>query len=217
MNSPIRVMIVDDHEVVRDGLAAVLAGEPDLLLVASASSGVEALKMFTAQRPDVVLLDMVMPDMGGLETLSNLLTLDPRARVLVLSSQTGDASIYKSISAGAVGYVLKSSPIEELLSAIRSARHGSVRPGPAVAEQLAKRVFFEELSEREVQVLERIAEGLSNKEVAVALGISAGTVKVHVAHILTKLRAADRTQAVSIAINRGIVAMDPFSSGKSGR
>lgn len=208
MNNPIRVMIVDDHELVRDGLAAVLAGQPDLQLVASAASGAEALSAYANVQPDVVLLDVLMPDIGGLGTLSNLLTAHPRARVVMLSSHQGDHAIYKSLCMGAVGYVLKGAPIEDLLAAIRRSVKGNVQPSDAVAEQLAKRAFLPDLSEREVKVLEQVAQGFSNKEIAEHLGVSAGTVKVHVTHILAKLDAADRTQAVTIALQRGIVALD---------
>lgn len=208
MNAPIRVMVVDDHELVRDGLAAVLAGQPDLLLVACAASGAEALSAYSAAQPDVVLLDVLMPGMGGLGTLSNLLTAHPRARVVMLSSHQGDQAIFKSLSMGAVGYVLKGAPIEELLAAVRASLKGNVQPSETVAGQLARRVSLPELSEREIQVLERVAQGLSNKEIAAQLGLSAGTVKAHVTHILSKLQAADRTQAVTIAMQRGIVALD---------
>lgn len=207
MNAPIRVMIVDDHELVRDGLAAVLAGQPDLLLVASAASGAEALSAYCTAQPDVVLLDVLMPGIGGLGTLSNLLTAHPRARVVMLSSHQGDQVIFRSLSMGAVGYVLKGAPIEELLAAIRSALKGNVQPSETVAEQIAKRVCLPELSEREIQVLERVAQGLSNKEIATHLSLASGTVKVHVTHILLKLGAADRTQAVTIAMQRGIIAL----------
>jgi two-component system, NarL family, response regulator len=205
MTMPIRVMVVDDHAIVREGIAAVIAGEPDLALAGAVGGGRLALERYDVEKPDVVLLDLRMKDMDGLATLSTLLAHHPRARVLMLSSHAGDEAIHRSLAMGAVGYILKTSPVEELLVAIRAARAGRVVPGAEVANQLAKRVFSEPLSDREVEVLREIASGASNKEVGTILGIAEGTVKNHVNNILTKLDAVDRTQAVTIAARRGII------------
>lgn len=205
MSRPIRLMIVDDHAIVREGFAAIVSTEPDLALAGSVGSGREALLAFERERPDVVLLDVRMPEMDGLATLDALRARHPRARVLMLSSHAADEAIHRALTRGAVGYVLKGMPVPDIVAAIRAARDGRVAPAPAVALQLANRAFYEELSDREVEVLERIAHGASNKEIGTELGISESTVKNHVNRILAKLHAADRTQAVTLAVQRGII------------
>lgn len=208
MNSKIRVMLVDDHAMVREGLAAVIAGEPDMVIAGSVGSGRAALDRFEHEKPDVVLLDVRMPEMDGLATLVALRQAFPRARVIMLSSSTGDEAIHRALSSGALGYVLKSSPAETLLNAIRTAREGRVTPDNAVAQQLAKRVFFQDLSDREIEVLRQLALGARNKEISVKLSIAEGTVKNHVNNILEKLGVTDRTQAVTVAAQRGIIDLN---------
>lgn len=205
MTNAIRVMIVDDHGIVREGLAAVIRTDPELTLVASLESGQEALDQYEQHAPDVVLLDLRMPTMDGLTTLERLKRRHPSSRVLMLSSHAGDDAIAKALAAGALGYVLKTMSVTDILASIHAAKRGRVAPHPTVAGQLAQRVFFEQLSDREVEVLHRVAQGESNKEIAHNLGISESTVKNHINHIMSKLSASDRTQAVTIAVQRGII------------
>lgn len=208
MTAPaIRVMIVDDHAVVREGLAAVIGMQPDLAVVASVASGREALERYEPERPDVVILDLRMPELDGVGTLRLLLERHPRARVLMLSSQEGDEAIYRALKQGAVGYVFKSLPAAELLAAIRRASTGRVPLAGEVASRLGDRVAQEPLSEREIEVLRLVARGQGNKEIADALGISASTVKNHLNNIMLKLDAGDRTHAVTIALQRGIIEL----------
>lgn len=205
MTTPIRVMIVDDHGIVREGLAALIKTDPGLLLVASLDSGQQALEEYDQHAPDVVLLDLRMPTLDGIGTLERLKKHHPGARVLMLSSHAGDDAIAKALAAGALGYVLKTMSVTDILASIHAARRGRVAPHPTVAGRLAQRVFFEQLSDREVEVLTRVAQGESNKEIASVLGISESTVKNHINHIMSKLNASDRTQAVTIAVQRGIL------------
>jgi DNA-binding NarL/FixJ family response regulator len=201
---PIRIMIVDDHAVVRDGLEAVIAREPDMTVIASVGSGAEALAQVDAARPDVVLLDLRMPEMDGLRTLEALCKGRPQLRVVMLSGQTGDEAIFQALSRGAVGYLAKSAASAEMLDGIRQAMRGRLRPSAEVAALLAERSFHEKLSDREIQVLKHAADGQSNKEIAVALGLAENTVKNHIKNIMVKLDAADRTEAVTLALRRGI-------------
>ncbi len=201
-------MIVDDHAVVREGLAAVIGGQRDMQVVASVGSGAEALLLCDQVKPDLVLLDVRMAGMDGLETLTALLERFPRLRVLMLSSQVGDETIFRALKGGAVGYVLKTQPSADLLEAIRRAHQGRAPLAPEVNARLAERVAYSPLSEREIEVLGRIAHGESNKEIAQTLAISESTVKNHVNSILTKLSASDRTQAVTLALQRGIIELE---------
>lgn len=205
VTAKLRVMIADDHALVREGLAAVIANEPDLTMAASVSNGRDCIEHYDREKPDVVLLDLRMADLDGLETLTELLRRHPDARVIMLSSHAGDEAIYRCITAGAAGYVLKTSPIGELLAAIRTSVEARVPPGNEVAQQLANRAFYQDLSQREIEVLRCIARGAGNKEIGVELGIAEGTVKNHVNNILGKLGAADRTHAVAIAARRGMI------------
>ncbi len=205
MSRQIRVMIVDDHDIVREGLAAVIATDPDMILTGSLGSGQRALEEVAALAPDVVLLDLRMPDLDGIATCKQLQALRPSLRILILSSHAGDEAIARAFAAGAAGYILKSMSVTDLLESIRAANAGRVAPHPAVAEQLAQRIFYEPLTPREQEVLTHVAQGQSNKEIASKLDLSESTVKNHLNSILTKLHASDRTQAVTIAVQRGII------------
>ena len=203
---PIRLMLIDDHEVVREGIEAMLAVEKDIEVVASVSSGNEALAAMGKSSPEVVLLDMRMPNQDGLEVLGLLLAANRDLSVLMLSSADGDEAIFRALKAGAVGYLLKNTSRAALATAIRSARSGKVRPSEFVAQRLVDRALTPPPSAREVDVLRRMALGESNKEISIAMGISESTVKNHIHSLLGKLGAADRTQAVLLAMQRGIIS-----------
>ncbi len=203
--SPIRIVIVDDHTVVREGIAAVLARLDDMEVVASVSSGKEALAIVGSVRPDLVLLDMRMPDMDGIAVLEALREQHPRVKVVMLSGQSGDETIYQALSRGASGYLLKSAKITELAEGIRQAMLGRLPPSPEVAGRLAERIFYTALSDREIEVLRHAATGASNKEIAAALGLAENTVKNHIKSLMVKLQATDRTQAVTTALRRGVI------------
>jgi two-component system NarL family response regulator len=203
--APIRVVLVDDHAVVREGLVALLQRQSDLQVVAEAADGATAIRLYREHQPDLVVLDQRLPDMDGAEVTAAIRAEFPQARLLVLSSFDGDEDIYRSLKAGARAYVLKDSSREELLGAVRAVAAGQRRiPGP-VAERLAERVEGSELTARELAVLRQIVNGRSNKQIATALAISEGTVKTHVKSILAKLDAADRTEAAVMALRRGLV------------
>jgi len=204
----IRVLLVDDHALVREGIASLLSGEPGISVVGSVSTGKQALIECASLKPDVVLLDMRMPDMDGLATLQALKEQDRSLVVLILSSHKGDESIFRALKAGAAGYVSKSAQPDELVAAIRRGRVGRVMPQAEVAASLAEREFTATLTPREVSVLERIAQGQSNKRVAQGLGLTEGTVKNHVTKAIEKLGASDRTHAVTIAVQRGFIHLD---------
>ncbi|HEY0715660.1 MAG TPA: response regulator transcription factor [Polyangia bacterium] len=205
---PLRVMIVDDHAVVREGLDAVLGKHDDLQIVASVGNGQEALTRAEEVKPDVVLLDLRMPDMDGLAVLQELQKRHPDIRVVMLSAQGGDEAIYRALSLGAAGYLLKSARGADLAEGVRQAYRGRLKPSAEVAERLAERVYYEALSERELQVLRHAAGGASNKEIAAELGVAENTVKNHVKSILAKLQAKDRTEAVTVALRRGVISLD---------
>jgi two-component system, NarL family, response regulator len=201
----IRVLIADDHPVVREGLAAMVNRRSDMEVVGEASNGAEAVAVALAQRPDVVLMDLQMPQMGGVEAIARLRAEAPTVRCIVLTTFDGDEDIYRGIQAGASAYLLKDAPRDELLDAIRAVAAGQRRIPPEVAAKLADRMMSPALTERELEVLRLIVAGQSNREIGVTLGITEGTVKVHVNSLLTKLGVADRTQAVTTALQRGIV------------
>ena len=201
----IRILLADDHSVVRMGLAALIATEPGFTVVGQASGGIEAVALYRQLRPDVVLMDHLMPGFTGVQALSAIRSEFPDACVLILSTSDGDDNIYRALHAGAAGYLLKSSPGEQLFPAIRTVREGGKWIPPEVARCLANRSLREELSQREIQVLTELASGGSNKEIAAALGITEHTVKAHLKNILAKLPARDRTEAVTVALQRGII------------
>ena len=204
-SGPIRIMLVDDHPVVREGFGAMIGTEPDMIVVAQARSGEEALQLFRRERPDVTLMDLRMPGMNGVDTIRAIRREFPHSRFIVLTTYDGDEDIYRALEAGAQAYLLKDMFCEEILSAIRAVHAGQRRIPAAVGTRLAERMSGLELSEREHQVLALVATGKSNKEIATELAISEATVKGHVTNMLSKLGVTDRTQAVLTALRRGIV------------
>jgi two-component system NarL family response regulator len=207
--TPIRVMIVDDHAVVREGLVALIETQNDMNVVSSISRGEDALAAFEQHNPHIVLLDLRLAGMDGIETLVALRGRFATARVIMISSQEGDEAIHRALREGALGYVFKRADSEEVLAAIRAAHKGErVRMSDAVANQLAARVSYGQLSDREIEVLQAVARGLGNKEIATQLDISPSTVKNHLNNIMAKLDASDRTHAVTIAVQRGIIELN---------
>ena len=201
----IRILIADDHYVVRIGLAALVNTEPDMEVVAEAGDGVEAIDLFNQHKPDLVLMDSRMTVKNGIEATVEILRKDPKARVLILTAFDGDADIRRAFEAGAKGYVLKSSRGEGLIPALRAVAAGERWVPKEVAHRLSSRNSYETLTTRELQVLHEIAKGLANKQIADTLGITEYTVKDHLKNILAKLRVADRTEAVSVSVQRGIL------------
>ena len=204
----IKIMIVDDHPVVREGLSRIIVSESGMEVIAEAGTGAEALKQYRKLRPDIVLLDMRMPEMTGLQTIEAIRKEFSNARIIVLSTYDLEEDIYQSLQAGARGYILKDSPRNELLAAIRRVHAGDRVIPPTIATRLAERIGGNELTAREFEVLKLIVAGKSNKQIGDDLGISEGTVKSHVNNILDKLGVTDRTQAVSVALKRGIVHLE---------
>lgn len=201
----IRILSVDDHQLLREGIAAVLESQEDMTLVAQASNGREAVESFRRLRPDVTLMDLRMPDMSGIEAIRAIRAEFPDARIIVLTTYAGDAQAAAALKAGAVGYLLKNLVRKELLETIRIVHSGKRRVPPEIATEIAEHVADDALTEREIDVLRRVAAGKSNKLIAAELDISEGTVKTHMKSILPKLAAADRTHAVTIALKRGIL------------
>jgi len=203
--APKRIMIADDHPVVREGFAAMIGTEPDMTVVAQARSGEEALDLFRRVRPDVTLMDLRMPGMGGVDAIRAIRREFPDSRLIVLTTYDGDEDIYRALEAGAQAYLLKDMLCDEILAAIRAVHAGQRRIPAAVGTRLAERMAGMNLSERERQVLEFVATGKSNKEIAAALEITEATVKGHMTNVLGKLGVTDRTQAVITALRRGLV------------
>ena len=207
-SKPIRILVVDDHFMVRMGLSSSLNVEPDMDVVATAGSGEAALDAYRAHRPSVVMMDLRLPGMGGTECTAKLIREFPDACVLILSTHSGDEEIYRAMQAGARGYAVKSIVREELLRAVRKVHGGGKYLDPLVASQLAERQSHRSLSSREVDVLRLVAKGFGNKEIANALDIAEVTVKLHVSHVLEKLEVKDRTEAATVALRRGIISFD---------
>lgn len=205
MSRQIRVMTVDDHPLLREGIAAVLQNEPDMALIAEAANGDEAIRIFRQQRPDVTLMDIQMPGMSGIEAMTAIRAEFPGARFIVLTTYQGDVQALRALRAGASGYLLKSMLRKELLETIRIVDSGRRRVPPEVAAELADHLADDALSERELEILRRVADGNSNKLIAAQLAISEATVKGHMKSILSKLGANDRTHAVTIAMKRGFL------------
>jgi DNA-binding NarL/FixJ family response regulator len=201
----IRILTVDDHALLREGIAALVNAEPDMKLVAEASNGEEAIEKFRLNRPDVTLMDLQMPGMNGIEAITRIQAEFSGARIIVLTTYTGDVQVLRALKAGARGYILKGHVHRELLGAIRAVDAGQKRIPPEIAAELAEHATDDELSPREVEVLRLIAAGNANKLIADRLSIGEATVKRHVTNILSKLGANDRTHAVTIGLRRGII------------
>lgn len=207
LNRTIRVLCVDDHPLVRKGIASILGNEPDMKLVGEAGDGKEALAMFDAHQPDVTLMDLRMPNMDGIEAARQIRADYPDARIIALTSFDGDQEIYRALEAGVSGYLLKEMVHTEVVRAIRQVHAGKRLMPPEVAERLTEYFPKAALTPREVEVLALVAAGLANKEIASKLGTADGTVKIHVQNILSKLNASDRTHAVTIGLQRGIIKL----------
>ena len=201
----IRILSVDDHQLLRQGIAAVLEEAEDMALVGQATDGREAIESFRRLRPDVTLMDLRMPDMSGIDAISAIRREFPTARIIVLTTYSGDAQAAAALKAGASGYLLKSLVLKDLIETIRAVHAGKRRVPAEIATEIAEHVADDALTEREIEVLRRVAAGKSNKLIAAELDISEGTVKGHMKSILPKLDASDRTHAVMIALKRGIL------------
>ena len=204
-NEPIRVLCVDDHPLVRKAIASILANEPGIKLVAEAGDGRQAVELFRMHKPDVTLMDLRMPVLDGIEASREIRREFPNAKIIALTSYDGDQDIYKALEAGVRGYLLKEMVHTEVLHAIRIVHSGKRLMPPEVAERLSEYFPQIALTPREVEVLAFVAKGLGNKEIADRLGTASGTVKMHIQNILSKLGASDRTHAVTIAFERGIL------------
>jgi DNA-binding NarL/FixJ family response regulator len=203
----IRVLLVDDHPVVREGLRAMIESQQDMKVVGEGGTGTDAIEAFQSLRPDILLLDLKLPDMDGVRVIEVIRETDPDARIIVLTTYVGDVQASRALRAGAMGYLLKASLRRDLRDTIRAVRSGVVKVQPEVAIDLARYTAAEHLTQRELEVLRLIASGLSNKIVADRLRIREDTVKAHVTSILSKLKANDRTHAVTIALQRGFLEL----------
>ena len=206
-STTIRVLIVDDHSIVRQGLATIINRDPEMTVIAQAEDGQQAIACFGKHQPDVTLMDLRMPQMGGVEAITAICAQFKSARIIVLTTYDSDEDIYRGLQAGAKGYLLKDAKPNELLNAIRMINRGQQYIPPEVGAKLAQRMSNPELSHRELEVLRLMGQGMSNSDIATALTIGESTVKSHVNRILSKLGVSDRTQAVIIAVKRGIVSL----------
>lgn len=204
----ITILIADDHPVVREGLISAVKRQADMRIVAEARNGREAVEMFIAQRPDISLIDLRMPLMDGIEAVMSIREREPTARLVILTTHETREDIYLALQAGAQGYVLKEDGMDEILACVRSVAAGDTWIPPTIGAALATRLNDEELTPRELQVLRSIATGKSNKEIGVQLNISEATVKVHVTHMLEKLKVTGRSEAISRAAKRGLIRLD---------
>lgn len=205
--SHIRILSVEDHPLLREGIAAMINTQPDMQLVGAPANGTEAIEAFRALRPDVTLMDLRLPDLNGIEVMIAIRAEFPNARIIVLTTYEGDVDIQRALKAGAHGYMLKSVPPQEMVDTIRRVHAGQKCISPEIAAGLAEHMSDEDLSGREVDVLRNVATGNRNRDIAEKLFIAEETVKVHLKHILRKLGASDRTQAVAIGVRRGIIQL----------
>ncbi|HEY9647464.1 MAG TPA: response regulator transcription factor [Chroococcidiopsis sp.] len=206
-STTIRVLIVDDHSIVRQGLATIIERDPEMTVIAQAEDGQQAIALFREHEPDVTLMDLRMPHVGGVEAITAICADFKLARIVVLTTYDGDEDIYRGLQAGAKGYLLKDADLNELLNAIRTVHRGQQYIPPEVGAKLVQRISNPMLSDRELEVLQLMAQGMSNLDIAAALNIGESTVKSHVNRILSKLGVSDRTQAVIVAVKRGIVSL----------
>lgn len=208
MKNKIRIMVVDDHFVVRMGLVGSINIEPDMVIETEVSSGQQAIEQFRRTRPDIILMDLKLPGMDGVEATKIICREFPDANIIMLSTHDGEEDIYRSFQAGARSYILKTTAREELIHTIRAVHSGERSISPAIGARLAERMTRTELTTREIEILKLVAKGKSNKEIGGTLSLAEVTVKFHVGHILAKLNASDRTQATTIALQRGIFRLD---------
>ena len=206
--TPIKVLVVDDHFVVRMGVSTLVNSQDDMTVVGEAANGKQGVELFRATRPDVTLMDLRMPEMNGVDAIIAIRKEFPDARIMVLSTYDGDEDIYRAFQAGARAYLLKDMHHDELVRAIRAVHQGQRFVPPAIATRLAERMPRSDLTARELEVLRLIVKGMSNKEIASALQITEGTVKIHVNNLLSKLGVSDRTKAATTALQRGIVYLE---------
>ena len=205
---PIRILLADDHFVVRMGLSTLINTQDDMSVVGEAANGKQAVEMFRALRPDVTLMDLRMPEMNGVEAIIAIRAQEPDARIIVLTTYDGDEDIYRAFQAGARAYLLKDMHHDDLLGALKAVHQGQRFIPPAIANRLAERIPRSELTTRELEVLKLIVKGMSNREIAATLFITEGTVKIHVNNLLGKLGVSDRTKAATTALQRGLVHLD---------
>ena len=208
--NPIRIVVVDDHFIVREGLRSLIERQPDFIFAGQAANGAEAIQVHEALKPDIMIIDLGLPVLSGVEAIRAIRDATPDARILVLSNFEGDEDIHASFEAGASGYILKHRSGEQIVPAIRALMEGKQWIPEEIARQLKARKFVETLTLREREIVLCIAKGEANKQISTSLGISEGTVKSHVKNVLAKLQAKDRTEAVTLALKRGIVHLPDF-------